>query len=219
MSYAPTRQFLIITQLYRKMNCILTGIIAIIIGLIIFMTMNKSSFANYVAPYAPKSQKNWFKREGWERFGYPYYSFWENFENLNDRPAEVSSESEEQASLLSRKLGDEGVVMEFPPDTPGPADLYNNQPYHLLADEMSPPRVKETISCVNSRSCYATDFERMISKTGNYRQMTNNYKRNYPDSCSAPYQELVLNFYKADSMPIPPNNTGGSVSEVGFGLN
>ncbi len=201
------------------MNCILTGIIAIIIGLLIFMTMNKSSFVNYVAPYAPKSQKNWFKRAGWERFGYPYYSFWENFENLNDRPAEVSSESEEQASLLSRKLGDEGVVMEFPPDTPGPADLYNNQPYHLLADEMSPPRVKETISCVNSRSCYATDFERMISKTGNYRQMTNNYKRGYPDSCSAPYQELVLNFYKADSMPIPPNNTGGSVSEVGFGLN
>lgn len=201
------------------MNCYLTGIIAIVIGLIIFMTMNKSSFVNYVAPYAPKSQKNWFKRAGWERFGYPYYSYWENFENLNDRPAEVSAESEEQAALLSRKLGDEGAVMEFPPDTPGPADLYNNQPYHLLADELAPPRVKETISCVNSRSCYATDFERMVSKTGNFRQMTNNYKRGYPDSCSAPYQELVLNFYKADPMPIPQNNTGGSVSEVGFGLN
>ncbi len=183
------------------------------------MSMNKSTFVNYVAPYAPKSQKNWFNRAGWERFGYPYYSFWENFENLNDRPAEVSAESEGQAALLTRKVGSEGAVMEFPPDSPGPADLYNNQPYHLLSDEMTPPRTNETISCVNSRSCYATDFQRMVDKTGNYRQMTNNYKRNYPDSCSAPYQELVLNFYKADPMPIPQNNTGGSVSEVGFGLN
>jgi len=200
------------------MNFILLGIILIIISLVVTMSMNKTSFVNYVAHYAPKSQRGWWRQEGWERFGYPYYSFWEGYENLNDRPAEISAESEEQASLLTRKIGDEGSVLEFPPDSPGPADLYNNQPYHLLGDEMSPPRVKETISCVNSRSCYATDFERMVSKTGNYRQMTNNYKRGYPDSCSAPYQELVLNVYKADPMPVPQNNTGGSVSEVGFGL-
>ena len=183
------------------------------------MSMNKTTFANYVAPYAKKSQKNWFKRAGWERFGYPYYSFWEGYENLNDRPAKISDEIADSASLLKSKVGSGNPVLEYPPDSPGPADLYNNQPYHLLADEMAPPRVKETISCVNSRSCYASDFERMVSKTGNYRQMTNNYKRGYPDSCSAPYQELVLNFYKADPMAIPKNNTGGSVSEVGFGLN
>jgi hypothetical protein len=179
--------------------------------------MYKVAFTNYVAPYAPKSQKNWWRQPGWERFGYPYYSFWqktEGYENLNDRPAEISEES--QATLLARKIGNEGAVLEFPPDTPGPADLYNNNPYHLLSDELSPPRVNETISCVNSRSCYATDFERMVSKTGTYRQMTNNYKRGYPDSCSAPYQELVLNFYKADPMAIPSNNTGGSVSELGY---
>jgi hypothetical protein len=210
------------------MNGVLTGIFILIIIFIALMSMRKTTFVNYVAPYAPKSQKNWWKRSGWERFGYPYYSYWdktegwnktEGFENLNDRPAEVNMESETQASLLTRKLGDESPVFEFPPDTPGPADLYNNQPYHLLSDELAPPRENETISCVNSRSCYATDFDRMISKTGNYRQMTNNYKRGYPDSCSAPYQELVLNFYKADPMAIPHNNTGGSVSEVGFGLN
>jgi hypothetical protein len=201
-------------------NYILIGITLIIIGIVITMSLDKSNFINYVAHYAPKSQKNWWKRAGWERFGYPTYSFWsEGYENLNDRPAEISTESEEQARLLTRKVGNEGAVMEFPPDSPGPANLYNNQPYHLLGDEMEPPRVKETISCVNSRSCYATDFQRMVDKTGNYRQWTNNYKRNYPDSCSAPYQELVLNFYKTDPMPIPQNNTGGSVSEVGFGLN
>ena len=201
------------------MKPVLIGILIILVAFVILMSMKKTTFVNYIAHYAPKSQKGWFNRPGWERFGYPYYSFWEGYENINDRPAEISTESSSQASLLSRKLGDEGTVMEFPPDSPGPADIYNNQPYHLLNDEMSPPRINETISCVNSRSCYATDFQRMVDKTGNYRQMTNNYKRNYPDSCSAPHQELVLNFYKTDPMAIPQNNTGGSVSEIGFGLN
>lgn len=200
-------------------NIQLIGIFLFILGIavIIMNVPNKATFVNYIAHYAPKSQRNWWKRAGWQRFGYPYYSFWENFENINDRPAEITKESEDQ--LLTKKIGNESTILEFPPDSPAPADIFNNQPYHLLADEMSPPRVEETISCVNSRSCYATDFERMISKTGNYRQMTNNYKRGYPDSCSAPYQELVLNFYKTEPMPIPQNNTGGSVSEVGFGLN
>jgi len=89
-------------------------------------------------------------------------------------------------------------IMEFPPDTPDSADLYNNQPYHLLSDEFQPPRDKESLSCVNSRSCYATDFENVLSKTGNFRQITNNYKRGYPDNCSAPMKELTLNFYKSD---------------------
>ncbi len=200
-------------------NIILFTIAILLIGLVVSMTINKASFVNYVAPYAPKSQRNWWKKAGWERFGYPYYTYWESFENLNDRPAEVSAESVSQARLLTQTIGNEKPVMEFPPDSPAPADVYNNQPYHLLGDEIAPPRVTESISCVNSRSCYATDFERMVSKTGNYRQMTNNYKRGYPDSCSAPYQELVLNFYKADPMAIPPNNTGGSVSEAGYGLN
>lgn len=202
------------------MKLILIGFVIIIIAFIILMLIQKSTFINYVAHYAPKSQKGWYNRSGWERFGFPYYSFWqEGFENLNDRPAEIGVESEQQAPLITRKIGNEGTVMEFPPDSPAPADIYNNQPYHLLSDEMSPPRTNETISCVNSRSCYATDFQRMVDKTGNYRQMTNNFKRGYPDSCSAPYQELVLNFYKADPMAIPKNNTGGSISEVGFGLN
>jgi len=77
---------------------------------------------------------------------------------------------------------------------------------------MEPPRLKEALSCVNSRSCYATDFERMVEKTGTFRQLTNNYKRNYPDSCSGWQQELTLNFYKADPIPVPENNTGRTVS-------
>ena len=160
------------------------------------------------APYGPVSQKNWWERPDSELIGYPNYSYWEAFAN---------PKSKESSSLLK---GAKSVspVMEYPPDTPGPADLYNDQPYHLLSDMLSPPRTKESISCVDSRSCYAVDFDRMVSKTGNFRQFTNNYKRGYPDSCSSPYQELVLNFYKADPMAIPSNNTGGSVSEAMDGL-
>lgn len=175
------------------MICILTCILVLIIVLIAMMSMNKSSFTNYIAPY--KSHKKWWKREGWERFGYPFYSYWETFEDIKP----------ETDTILQN--GD-SPILEFPPNTPGPSDLYNNQPYHLLSDELSPPRMDESLSCVNSRSCYATDFERMVSKTGNYRQLTNNYKRGYPDSCSSPFQELVLNFYKADKMDVPINNTG-----------
>jgi hypothetical protein len=87
-------------------------------------------------------------------------------------------------------------LLDYRPNQPSPVDLQNTQPYHLLSDIMGEPRVKESVSCVNSRSCYATNFERTIEKTGNYRQQTNNYKRKYPDSCSSPLQELVLNFYK-----------------------
>lgn len=87
-------------------------------------------------------------------------------------------------------------ILDYKPNQPSPVDLHNTQPYHLLNDVMDQPRLTESISCVNSRSCYATDFQSSIQKTGNYAQMTNNYKRKYPDSCSAPIQELVLNFYK-----------------------
>ena len=189
---------------------LLFGFILLLIICLVLVNGTQTPFADYIAPYAQKSQKDWWKRDGWRRFGYPYYSFWEGFENRNDRPASI----EQDASLLKQKVENESSVLEYPPESPGPASLYNNNPYHLLADEMAPPRVQESLSCVNSRSCYASDFERTVSKTGTYRQMTNNYKRGYPDSCTAPFQELVLNFYQANPIPLASNNTGKSVSEA-----
>lgn len=102
------------------------------------------------------------------------------------------------------KQDSSSVLMEYAPGKPAPTDIYNKKPFHLLEDrleaalddgDMSP-------SCVNSRSCYATDTEAYLSKVGNYRQLTNNYKREYPDNCSALRQELVLNFYKADPLSV-----------------
>jgi hypothetical protein len=162
----------------------------IIVILLYFFAINstdKSSFVNYIASYAPDSQRGWYNRPNWKRFGFPTYSYWETFENINDRPDSIKPEKND--------------ILEYPPNTGSPANIYNNSPYHLLSDKLEPPRAKESLSCVNSRSCYAADFNRMIAKTGNFRQMTNNYKRGYPDSCSAPYQELVLNFYKTDLLP------------------
>jgi hypothetical protein len=181
-------------------NYFLYSVFIIIIGVVAALSKNVSPFINYVAPFASPSHKNWWNRMGWERFGYPAFSYWESFENHMDRPMPLRPEI--------------SPVLEFPPNTPNSADLYNSNPYHLLSDEFAPPREKESISCVNSRSCYATDFNSLISKTGNYRQMTNNYKHNYPDSCSAPYQELVLNFYKTSPLQVPEPTTGHSVSEA-----
>lgn len=94
----------------------------------------------------------------------------------------------------------ESPLLSFQPGSGEPVDLHDGQPYHLLKDEMGMPREKESLSCVNSRSCYATDFQRILEKAGSFRQLTNNYKRGYPDSCSGTNQELVLNFYKAYTM-------------------
>lgn len=107
---------------------------------------------------------------------------WEGFET-RESGKKISKESEE---------GDNA------PGMPAPVDLYSTAPYHLLADRFAP--VEEVLSCVNSRSCFATDAEAQLSRVGNYRQMTNNYKREYPDSCSAPRQELVMGFYQATAL-------------------
>ncbi len=107
----------------------------------------------------------------------------------------LKASSNVSISRSSEELADSPLV-EYLPGKPAPVELRNKEPYHLLEDQLPPARDPSSLSCVNSRSCYATDTEAYLSKTGNYRQLTNNYKRNYPDHCSAPRQELVLSFYK-----------------------
>jgi hypothetical protein len=48
----------------------------------------------------------------------------------------------------------------------------------------------------NALSCYAKDYWRGHERTGNYSQQTNNYKQDYPDSCSSWRGEFVLGFYE-----------------------
>jgi hypothetical protein len=56
-------------------------------------------------------------------------------------------------------------------------------------------------NALSAERCYSIDFQKNLEKTGNYRQLTNNYKRAGPDSCTAPLQDLVLPFYKTEPLP------------------
>jgi hypothetical protein len=107
-----------------------------------------------------------------------------------------SSKKEDKMDKMDKMEKTEDPLLAFQPGSGEPVDLYNGQPYHLLSDEMGMPREKEALSCVTSRSCYASDFQRILEKNGSFRQLTNNYKRGYPDSCSGLQQELTMNFYK-----------------------
>ena len=121
----------------------------------------------------------------------------EGFENQAENAKDTETATD---TGLHQESSEEQKIYEYKPNDPAEADIYSlNQPYRLLNRKGT--CMPETISGVTSRSCYATDFQRLIERVGNYAQQTNNYKRGAPDSCSAPYQELVLSFYKAEPLP------------------
>jgi hypothetical protein len=87
---------------------------------------------------------------------------------------------------------------EVAPDSgPAPAALNPRTPYHLLQGVLKDAPVdNQDNTKLNSCACYGIDYENRIQRTGNFVQRTNNYKRANPDSCSAPFHELVNNFYE-----------------------
>jgi hypothetical protein len=62
-----------------------------------------------------------------------------------------------------------------------------------LADMLG---VQSGLSGLDARGCAATDRTRELELDGQYVQRTNNYRRDYPDNCSAPLSELVTSVYK-----------------------
>jgi hypothetical protein len=115
----------------------------------------------------------------------------------------------EEVALASRQgivqaTGTEDPILSFAPN--GPAPVSNRRdPYALLADEFKTDNLPPgSIGTVNSKSCFMTDFGRLIERTGNYKQMTNNFEHGYPDSCSAPYHELILDVYKDKGLRVYP---------------
>jgi hypothetical protein len=84
---------------------------------------------------------------------------------------------------------------------PADADLENlSRPYHLLRGVL-PDATRDKTSGLSAQRCFETDFNRRIEKTGNYKQLTNNYKRLNPDSCTSPMTELVTSFYSVTPLP------------------
>ena len=186
----------------------ITFLLVLALALALFyMTASVAGFTNYVFVPWGWRRRGWGPRWGpwWRRRWVPrYVTYIEPFasedgskdkkESFTDKLTVEQKKIEESQGKKNFERRDEKDLVDI--DYP---DLYNNKPYHLLSDEfdaLSP----EKISCVNSRSCFATSFDRFLEQTGNFRQLTNNYKRGYPDSCSSPFQELVLSFYKTQPL-------------------
>ena len=83
--------------------------------------------------------------------------------------------------------------------SPGDATLNTPRvPYSLLNGwlELATQPIYKT-----AQGCHEVDFQTRLEKTGNFRQLTNNYKRGDPDSCSAPIQDLTFAIYKTEPIP------------------
>ena len=106
---------------------------------------------------------------------------------VGGRPAEESwSDREEEIGVLS----------------PADASLEKmRDPYALLAGILKPNGVGTDRPTLSSAACYDADFQKRLEKTGNYRQLTNNYRRGVPDSCSMPLHDLVNKLYDAPVVP------------------
>ena len=90
-----------------------------------------------------------------------------------------------------------------PESGPAPSALNPRIPYHLLEGVLKDAPVdNQDNTKLNSCACYAIDYENRIQRTGNFIQRTNNYKRANPDSCSAPFHELVNNFYAKQTLDV-----------------
>ena len=121
-----------------------------------------------------------------------------------DDDQEQQYRQRQQMEEAFENIGPAGAVTGKPEtsDVSGPADATLNQPrtpYNLLPN--LPPAPRGSISCLTARCCAETDFETRTNLTGNFLQRTNNYKREFPDSCSAPLTELNLAFYKNSLLP------------------
>jgi hypothetical protein len=71
------------------------------------------------------------------------------------------------------------------------------EPYNLLNGVLPPAKKKVAPT---SQRCYESDFQSRLERGGNYRQLTNNYRRGAPDSCSGPLHEFVLAYYTPPSI-------------------
>ncbi len=83
--------------------------------------------------------------------------------------------------------------------SPGPTGFdAPRQPYNLLNGWLEP---RGEPAYPTAERCRAADFQVWLERTGNFRQLTNNYKRGDPDSCSAPIEDMTMAFYKIEPTP------------------
>jgi hypothetical protein len=105
-----------------------------------------------------------------------------------------------QNSTSKSDVPNGGAVPATNSISPATLTLQNpREPYNLLNGVLPPSDAPAPSP--SSAACYDADFQKRLERTGNYRQLTNNYKRGVPDSCSAPNHDLVMGFYKVEALP------------------
>lgn len=155
-----------------------TVVFLLIVGVIYFLASSLSS--SYTGMTEPLKGRWWQQMEG--------APFSEGFTVPRSEPSGFPEHTE---------------VLDFPPSMAGPANLQGEKPYLLLEDRQEN---KDIIDVLTSQSCYETDFSNDLSKVGSYRQMTNNYKRGTPESCSAPRQDVIHSIYQPGGITLPPSH-------------
>ena len=165
-------------------------------------------FANYAfvpawrRPFRGGWRRRWWPYGGWGRYGWGNRWGWDpRVEYVTYMEPFVGSGPGSDGAPEPIVKDRSNEVLEFLPNEPAPTVAQGREPYHLLKDERPSVGPPDEISCVNSRSCYATDFGRLLERSS-YRQMTNNFRHANPESCTAPFQELITNFYKDNGMTI-----------------
>ena len=118
---------------------------------------------------------------------------------------------EKTAALLTVAPDPQEVAGKFVDLAPGEPIKRGDGPYTLLSKNDC-VQVVERVAAAdkgpwaeggagnepNSEDCYRHNYQACINSVGgSYAQMTNNYKRSNPDSCSSPLHEFLGNFYKA----------------------
>jgi len=100
-------------------------------------------------------------------------------------------------------------------------DLNEEGPAHIIKDVLEVTRPYNTFGTLTQQKCFEQDGNRVPEKLGDYTQRTNNYVHTYPDSCSAPYKELVGSFYApregSIGAPVPVGIKSPSSSECQYG--
>ncbi len=81
------------------------------------------------------------------------------------------------------------------PISPGPAALADKQAPYTLLEYLAAYRGQSGVTTIGSQSCFGRDSanQRMESS---YAQMVNNYRHEYPDSCTGTRQEMILGVYQ-----------------------
>lgn len=176
----------------------ITQVIAFFILLVVLITFGimmkpdtVSQFVNYVwGGYGP--------RWGWRRWGWRRRPYW-GWAPWRPRPIrqvivyEGMEDGKDAEDVMSKDA-------TFSPDL--------RKPYSLLNDFLDPVAYPAGIRCTNAEECYKNDFNRAIVSVGNFRQFTNNYKHDYPDSCTTGLPEANLAIYKERPFSIERKGLG-----------